>query len=196
MGILILNLTGNRDGFENAFCDELLRQVVAPVELVHARGDDIATNDALRNRSNQVLIIVAHAGPDGTRGTTIDIGLDAPDMPIDVWSQLNTPMMLMQTLPENSQEKVVVFCACEAISPTTLVEATQSPSAIGVVASRDKVDPCDCPLVAAIADQVFANIECGITDLNAMTRAVSMLVQRFGLNPSFRYFPPFRAVEC
>lgn len=201
LSIFILNMTGNREGFENDFCTRLDQAISAPTQYVCARGLDLQNNQALQERTSDVLVIVAHAGPKGPSGTSIDTGLFVPSPSVDAGiqemfkQQLESPTVLMQILGHSSKEKVVIYCACSATSPETIVSIVSLQSCIGVVTSREEVPANDYGLVAKIADSMHQAIQQGVTDYNTLAKEVAQLVEANGNHPDFACYPAFRILE-
>lgn len=151
MGVLILNSTGNREGFEDHFC-RTLEQLLATVSVrvVSGRGYDLLDRASLNGE--QVVVLVSHAAPqsDGSE-TYLDLGFDPSDDPSGL---LNSPTVFAQILGRSRSPFIIVYCCCEALSPETGVSGVEDPHCRGVIACSEAVMDTHVSLVADLVTSV------------------------------------------
>ena len=96
MSVLIVNTTGNQAGFEKKFCSDLSSMISAQTTSIDLRGKNLLDSIPIGNGAYEIVVIVSHAGINGTSGTILDCGFG--------WSALDNPTILTQLLSKNPIE--------------------------------------------------------------------------------------------
>ena len=107
MSILIMNITGDKGGFENQFCSDLSKSIYSQVKLVNVRGEHLLDNKVMEDEGHEIVIIVSHADGSGDQ-TILDSGFG--------WNLVDRPTILTQLLQNNARKFILIYCACEALS--------------------------------------------------------------------------------
>lgn len=194
MAIAFINLTQNRDDFEDKLVEDLSTLLPIPTTVTAAAGIELL-NVLQIGDDTKVLVIVAHASSDGDE-TSLDLGFDFDDG--ETPDFLETPDVLAGILPMSDTTRCVVFyCACSALSPATLAAHSDSGKVVGSIAS-DK--PLDGDWRYAIADLLMELHNLDLDQPAAPLRSqMQQVIERneadFKLGMGFRYTPNLMTEE-
>ena len=194
MSVLILNVTGNINGVEDQFCQNIIRGIPYNVDLVNRGGPELTEGEpVLNNHFYKVVVIVGHACALPGSNTFIDIGFDDPSLIPQAQIAINSPTTFVQTLGNNMEDYILIYCSCNALSVETLDSGITDPHCIGVIASIDPVNTnTDVNLVTEIINSVYLSVLNNQTSLNHLHRLIVNIVNNHGGRPLFRYLETSR----
>ncbi|AGY75866.1 hypothetical protein [Clostridium autoethanogenum] len=180
MSVLIINITGNQRKFENQFCNDLSSKINAETKIKDIRGEDLLAMQGIDGEGHEVIVVVGHAGRNGKSNTILDCGFG--------WKLLDNPTIFTQLLGNNNKRFILVYCACSALSPETLVSGIEDQNCIGVVASRNPVKYTHASIVAEVINLVHEFILENNQDIDSLQRNIRNLVKQYDDYPDFWIF--------
>jgi hypothetical protein len=213
MSVVIVNMTGNRCGFENGLCASLDVTITADSELRVARGEDLVNGAINLPGDCRVLVVVAHAGVLPDQSVHIDMGIQPPCATAEAFAavgreiscpchecshatavrQSESPTVLAQLILAQSPF-VLVFCACEALAPDTMA-IPPADHRLGTVASHQPVGLSDVQRVAKIVDDLDVAIASDVSDSVALQLIVQEAVSSTPGDAEFHYTGTMWVVE-
>jgi hypothetical protein len=161
MSVLILNLTGNRNGFEDLFCENVKSLITSNVQIVSKRGLELFNSINLIDGFS-IVVVVAHADNNSQTTTIIETGLDLEEnIPSNIYEMLNSPTVLTQILGRNSVKYILLFCACSALSSELLVSVIDDDNCIGTISSKIPIYEKEYSNIAEIINLLKEKIDNG-----------------------------------
>lgn len=146
MSVLVINTTGNQRNFENKFCSDLLAMINTQTKLIDIRGENLLDMKLIDNNEHEVIVIVSHAGRNGSLNTNLDCGFE--------WDALDNPTVFAQLLGNNKKKFILMYCACEGLLPETIVSGVEDKNCTGVIVSRNPVKDTHITIVADVVNLV------------------------------------------
>ncbi|MBI9070141.1 MAG: hypothetical protein JEY94_00995 [Melioribacteraceae bacterium] len=154
MKTILVNLTGNRDNFENNFCANIINNCKVNIDLCELMGLSLFESANLINNYDFVLV-VAHASNNKLDNCIIDTGLNLnQSIPVSILNMLNSPSVLSQILGKNTKKYILFYCACSALSAELITSATDDPNCIGIISSKDEVSASEFAHISKIIEEI------------------------------------------
>lgn len=193
MAITIMNVTQNRNGFEDRFVDDLSKLLAIPNTVTAAAGNELMDVPPIGDDS-KVVAIVAHACSDGDE-TSLDLGFD---FGANTPSFLTTPDLLAGLLPTSGSTRFLVFyCACSALSPATLAANSDCDNVVGSIASDQPVEAQWLPAIANLLSELHSVnlIQPHGPLMSQMQQIINDNETIFKFGMGFRFFPNLMVTE-
>ena len=214
MSVVIVNMTGNRCGFEDRLCAELELTVTVETQSRSARGVGAFQGALALPVDCRVLVVVAHAGQRPDKSVRIHMGIQPPcefaesladdcreaSCPDEHCTHakavrmIESPMVLSDMISANSPY-VLVFYSCEALAPDTMASTFRNPHCLGIVGSPCKPSDLDVERVAKIVDDLDAAVASGVADGKELRRIVQHAVNSTAGDVSFCFSETMRVTE-
>ena len=204
MSVSILNITGNISRFEDRFVNSLVGELrtkmgSGDVKLTTARGDDLMHLDNVL-AGHHVVVVVSHGGSDDN-DTTLDTGLQEGLLQpgeeqnhnllrqaAEVGKQLMSPEVLTQLLGKNSVNYVLLFCACNSLSPGSIASIDDT-RCIGTVTSETLVHSGQADMVTDLIIRLHNLVMQGEVNGEGYHQLVETWKRCHCDPPGFRFFP-------
>jgi hypothetical protein len=192
MSVVILNITGNRDGFEDRLAEDLRRGLAASAHPIAARGAQLLSLGKPME-GHRAVVVIAHGCRKGSRAV-LDTGLQhaAPAVPGSEW--LQSTEVLFDALGCNSVEYVAVLCICSSLARDTIAGAIKDHNCLGTVGSHNPVGVSHLGAVTALVDALHSAVVSGTRDAASFLALLSKWRKGFPDQPGF-YFSPGSPVE-
>lgn len=187
MPALIINTSGNQGNVENKFCLDLCSRINSQSKLINMSGEDLINTQLVDFTGYEVIVIVSHANRNGKDDTDLDCGFG--------WELLDNPTILTQLLEPNNMRFILVYCACDALSPETITSGIQDPNCLGVIASRSPVQDTDIVIVSEVVNIAHRFMVGSEQDTSILNRSIRNLVKLFAGYPDFWFFDVPRVFE-
>ncbi len=175
MPVLIVNMTGNRDQFEDRLCAELGATTTVETELRSVRGEEFLRGSIRLPDDCRVLVVVAHACQRADKSVHIDMGIQPTCATAEAVRQIESPLGLSDLITARSPY-VLVFYSCEALAPATMASMFRDPDCLGIVGSPDKPGDLDVERVAGIVDGLHDAVANGVSDGVELQRVVDRVL--------------------
>jgi hypothetical protein len=150
MSVAIINLTGNRKGFEDEFVTKLSR-LTNQSSLISLRGEEVLAFQGV-DPDVKLLVFVCH-GLRNSDDTKLDLGLK--EHPYLFNNYFSSPYLLSTFSKNIASHFIVVYFVCDSFSPETIVAFDNQDNCLGSIASITAVDTEYFAEMACFLDQIY-----------------------------------------
>lgn len=191
MGVRIINVTGNRVGFENDFCEQLKTMLEGNAELLNLRGQELLDAQIIEEEGAEIVVLVAHAGPNTSESTQwVDTILECGYG----FAEADNPTVFFQQLERNSKRFIMIYCACEALSPETCISGIEDKNCVGIIASLEPILATHVGVMSKVINMAYSFIINNEIDTSTLERGIRKIVKENGGHPNL-YFQPMIKIQ-
>ncbi len=173
MSVKIINLTGNRDGFEDDFATNLSSNLTHQCVLISLRGEDVLEFPPMPMQADVKLLVFICHGLRIADNTELDIGLD--EHPYRSIGYFSSPDILSRFAINIESYFAVIYFVCDSFSPGSIVAFDNEEKCLGTISNTTEVDTSHFVEMSCLLNQIHDVLDLGCNKENIISHIKNVM---------------------